>query len=153
MSRAHSSRVVLFWVIKERESWEVLKECWGNYTHEYMNELIIWMYLWMFWLSSEMIVGILFSYSLHVIPEGSVLNHNTALCTAFTGISCNSASPYKVPPAVGEWIYRLTFTSSLCAVSVWPKTDRICMYQFWPVDEKQAYDSRFYSSHTKLYRI
>ncbi len=23
------------------ESWEVLKECYGNYTYEYMNELIV----------------------------------------------------------------------------------------------------------------
>ncbi len=50
--------------------------------------------------------GILFSSLLHVIPKGSVLNRNTALFTEFTGNSCNSAFPYKAPPAVREWIYR-----------------------------------------------
>ncbi len=50
--------------------------------------------------------GILFSSSLHVIPKGCVLNHNTALSTEFTGNSCNSASPYKASSAVSEWIYR-----------------------------------------------
>ncbi len=39
----------------------------------------------------------------------------------------------------------LIFTFSLCAVSVWPKTDRICMFccTFWPVDEKQASPAHF----------
>ncbi len=39
--------------------------------------------------------GILFSSSLHhVIPNGSVLNRNTALSTEFTGNSCNSITVY-----------------------------------------------------------
>ncbi len=67
--------------------------------------------------------GILFSSSLHVIPKGSVLNHNTALSTEFTGNSCNSAFPYKAPPAVRVDLQTLIFTFSLCAVSVWTKMD------------------------------
>ncbi len=50
--------------------------------------------------------GVLFSSSLHVIPKVSVLNHNTALSAKVTRICCNSAFPYKAPPAVSEWIYR-----------------------------------------------
>ncbi len=61
----------------------------------------------------------LFSSSLHVIPKGSVFNRNTALSTELMGNSCNSAFPYKAPPAVREWIYSVIFTFSLCAVSVW----------------------------------
>ncbi len=71
------------------------------------------------------------------------------------GNSCNSAFP-SAPPAVREWIYTDLFTFSLYAVSVWPKTDRICMpcCKFWPVDEKQAYvDSTHLNNSDKLSRI
>ncbi len=83
--------------------------------------------------------GNLFSSSLHVIPKERVLNRNNALSTEFTENSCNSAFPYKAPPAGREWIYRDSYC--LCAVSVWPKTDSICIpcCKFWPFEEKQAY--------------
>ncbi len=72
--------------------------------------------------------GILFSSSLNVIPKGGVLNHNTALSTELTGNSRNSSFLYKAPPAVREWIYRHFYLHSACVrISVWPKTDRICM--------------------------
>ncbi len=58
--------------------------------------------------------GILFSSSLHVKPKGSVLNRNTALSTELKGNSCNSAFPYKAPPAVREWIYRELYLHSAC---------------------------------------
>ncbi len=58
--------------------------------------------------------GVLFSSWLHVIPKGRVINRNIALSTEFTGISCNSAFPYKAPPAVREWIYRDLYLHSAC---------------------------------------
>ncbi len=135
----------------ERKIWEVLNECWGNYT----NEFIIWMYLWTFWLSSEMIRWHFVFIFAHVIPKGRVLNRITALCTEN---SCNSAFPYKASAAVRERIYRdlVIFTFSLCAVFVWPKTDRFCMpcCRFWPVEEKQVYvDSTHLNNSDKLSRI
>ncbi len=57
---------------------------------------------------------ILFSSLLHVIPKGSVFNCNTALSTELMGNSCNSAFPYKAPPAVREWIYRELYLHSAC---------------------------------------
>ncbi len=58
--------------------------------------------------------GILFSSLLHVIPKVRVLNHNTALSAEFMGNSCNSAFPYKVLPAVREWIFRDFYLHSAC---------------------------------------
>ncbi len=83
-------RVVSFWVKIGRKSWEVLKESWGNYTNEFLNELITWMYLWRFWMSSETIWwNFVFIFApCRLIPKGSVLNRNTALFAEFTGNSC-----------------------------------------------------------------
>ncbi len=66
---------------------------------------------------------------------------NTALCTEFTGISCNSAFPYKAPPAVRECIYRDLYLHSACVqfLSGQKQTKFACPAVLWPVDEKQAY--------------
>ncbi len=65
--------------------------------------------------------GILFSSSLHVIPiiVLNLLNLNTALLreTAVFSFSVSATQCQKVD------LQRLIFTFSLCAVSVWPKTD------------------------------
>ncbi len=118
----------------ERKSLEVLKECWGNYTNEYINSLYKCTSEGSNFLQKQF-DGILFSFSLHVIPKGMVFNRNTALSTEFRGINSNSAFLYKAPPAVREWIYRDSYC--LWAVSVWPKTDQMCMpcCKFWPVAE------------------
>ncbi len=152
----HSSRVFSFWVKIGQKIWEVLKECWKELyklTYECSSKGSDYL--------QKRFGGILFSSSLQVMSKGSVFNRNTALCTELTGNSCNSAFSYKAPPAVREWIYkayiyRSLYLHSACAVSVWPKTDRICMpcSTFWLVDEKQAYvDSTHLNNSDKLSRI
>ncbi len=63
------------------------------------------------------------------------------LCAEFTGISCNSAFPYKAPPAVRECIYRDLYLHSACMqfLSVQKRIKFACPALLWPVDEKQAY--------------
>ncbi len=46
-------------------------------------------------------------------PKGSVLNHNAALSTEFTGSRCYSAFPWA-PLSVREWIYIESYLHSAC---------------------------------------
>jgi len=66
--------------------------------------------------------------ALQVRPKGSVLNRNAALSTEFTENSCNSAFPYKAPPAVREWIYRDIHIQPACGFLSGQK------FRFCPVD-------------------
>ncbi len=95
-----------------------------------------------------------FRHSLQVIPKGCVFNRNTALSTEFTGNSFNSAFPFKVPPAVREWIYRDLHSHPAGVQFLSGQKQTKFAYPAVDFEEKLAYvDSTHLNNSDKLPRI